>query len=146
MKRLGFTLLELIASMLVLSVLTTVCLKFFAAGASQQKEQYACLAATEEAANVMEYLAATGWDDLPQQSGEKLTLSPQAKKLLPQGRIEVNVSGTLRVPPSNGTPPASGYPVPDTLARRVVTTVFWRPMPNEPERKARVVAWRYKQP
>jgi prepilin-type N-terminal cleavage/methylation domain-containing protein len=141
MKRTGFTLLELLAAMLVLSVLTSVCLRFFAVGTSQQKEQYACLAATEEAANVMERLAATGWDDLPQQSGEKFSLSPQAQKLLPQGRIEVNVSGTLRVPLEGGT-----RSVPDTLARRLVATVLWRPVPNEPERKARVVAWRSKQP
>jgi type II secretory pathway pseudopilin PulG len=130
MNRRGFTLLEIFTAMLLLSALTALCLEFFAAGNGQRKEQYAQLVATQGAANVMERLAAVAWDDLPKQSGAKFSPSPQASKLLPEPRVEVQVGDLTGVPP----------------ARRVAATVFWRAQPGEPERKARVVAWRYKQP
>ena len=130
MKRRGFTILEVTVAIVLLSALTALCLEFFAGVTGQQKEQNAELAATQEAANVMERLAAVAWDDLSKQPGGKFELSPQARKMLPEGRVEVNVSGTRSVP--------------DTLARRVAVAVYWRPLPGGPERKARVFAWRYK--
>ena len=109
MKRRGFTLVEILVALLLLGTLTTVCLQFFVGVNGQWREQVAPLAAAEEAANVMERLAAVAWDDLSTQSGDKYSLSTQARKQLPEGRVEVKVSGTLRVPPVNGT-----RSVPDT--------------------------------
>jgi prepilin-type N-terminal cleavage/methylation domain-containing protein len=139
MKRRGFTIFEVTVAIVLLSALTALCLEFFAGVTGQQKDQNAELAATQEAANVMERLAAVAWDDLSKQPGGRFELSPQARKMLPDGRVEVNVSGTLRVPLEGGT-----RSVPDTIARRVAVAVCWRPLPGGPERKARVVAWRYK--
>ena len=128
MKHRGFTLIEVFMALILLGALTALCLEFFAGVTGQQKEQNAELAATQEAANVMERLAAVAWDDLPKQTGEKLPLSPQARKMLPEPRIEVKVDE------ATGSPPA----------RRIAVAVCWRPLPGGPERKARVVAWRYK--
>ena len=77
---------------------------------------------------MMERLAAVAWDDLPKQTGGKFELSPQARKMLPVGRVDVKVAE------ATGTP----------QARRIAVVVCWRPLPGGPERKARVVAWRYK--
>ena len=139
MKRLGFTLWEVSVALLLLGVLTTLCLGFYSAVNGQGRDQYAQLAAAEEAANVMERLAAVAWDDLPKQNGEKYELSPQARRALPEPRVEFNVSGTLRVPTNSGT-----RSVPDTLARRLAVTIFWRPQADGSEHKTRLVTWRYK--
>jgi prepilin-type N-terminal cleavage/methylation domain-containing protein len=130
MKRRGFTLIEIAVAMVVLAVLTTLCLNFFAAVNGRQKEQRAELAATQEAASAMERLAATAWDDLAKKNSEQFALSPQARKALPEGRMDVKIGEAV------GTPPA----------RRIGVTVFWRPQLGEPERKAQLIAWRYKLP
>jgi prepilin-type N-terminal cleavage/methylation domain-containing protein len=128
MKHRGFTLFEVSVAIILLGVLTALCLQFFSGVTGQQKDQNAELTATEEAANLMERLAAVAWDDLSKQTGEKFQLSPQALKMLPEPRVEVKVDE------ATGTPPA----------RRIAVAVAWRPLPGGPERKARVVAWRYK--
>src|SRR5438128_2005718 len=102
----------------MLGTLTALCLEFFSAVTGQRKEQNAELAATQEAANVMERLAAVAWDDLPKQTGENFQLSPQAKKMLPEGRVEVRVDEAKEGP----------------AARRVMVAVCWRPLPGGPER------------
>ena len=100
MKRRAFTLIEVFMAIMLLGALTALCLKFFAGVTGQQKEQNAELAATQEAANVMERLAAVAWDDLPKQTGGKFELSPQTRKMLPEPRVDVKVDE------ATGTPPA----------------------------------------
>ena len=130
MKRPGFTLMETCVALLLLSVLTTLCLQFFAAASDQRRQVYAQLAATQEAANLLERAEAMNWDELTTTSAAKLQLSAQARQTLPEGRVEMLVDGP------SGTP----------LARRVAACVRWRPQPGEPEREVRLVAWRYKNP
>ena len=77
MNRRGYSIFETLIAIMLLGTLTAICLEFFAGVNGQRKEQYAVLAATEEAANVMERLAAVAWDDLPKQPGEKFPLSAQ---------------------------------------------------------------------
>ena len=93
MNRRGFTILEILVAMLLLGTLTAICLQFFAGVNGQRKEQYCrSLPPTEEAANVMERLAAVAWDDLPKQRGREVSpCPPQAERQLPEPRIEVEV-------------------------------------------------------
>ena len=130
MKRRGFTLLETTVALLVLAALTTLCLQFFAAASDQRRQVFAQLAATQEAANLLERAEALAWNDLTTENAAKLQLSPQARQTLPEGRVEMLVDGP------SGTPPA----------KRVAVAVRWRPLPGEPEREVRLVAWRYKEP
>ena len=130
MKRRGFTLFEVFVALMLLGTLTALCLEFFAGVTGQQKDQNAALAATQEAANVMERLAAVPWDDLLEQKNMKFKLSSQAQKMLPEGRVDVGVEDSSESPP----------------ARRITVAVYWRPLPGQGERNSRVVAWRYKQP
>jgi type II secretory pathway pseudopilin PulG len=130
MKRNGFTIFEAIVSLVVLAALTTLCLQFFAAAGDQRRQVFAQLAATQEAANLLERAQALEWNDLTTENAAKFQLSDQARQTLPEGRVEMLVDGP------SGTPPA----------RRVAVAVRWRPLPGEPERQVRFVAWRYKEP
>jgi prepilin-type N-terminal cleavage/methylation domain-containing protein len=130
MKHRGFTLLETSVALLVLTALTTLCLRFFAAESGQRRQVFAHLAATQEAANVLERVEALNWNELTTASAAKLQLSAQARQTLPAGRVETLVDGP------SGTPPA----------KRVAVAVRWRSQPGEPEREVRLVAWRYKEP
>ena len=130
MKRRGFTLLEASVALLALAALTTICLQFFAAASDQRRQVFAQLTATQEAANLLERVAALQWSELTTASAAKLQLSAQARQTLPEGRVEVLVDEP------SGTPPA----------KRVAASVRWRPQPGEPEREVRLVAWRYKNP
>jgi hypothetical protein len=115
---------------MVLSALATLCLQFFAAANDQRRQVFANLAATQEAANLLERAEALQWNELTNQNAAKLQLSAQARQALPEGRAEVRVEGLA------GTPPA----------KRVAASVRWRPQLGEPEREVRLVAWRYKKP
>ncbi len=130
MKRRGFTLLEVSVALLALAALATLCLQFFAAASDQRRQVFAHLAATQEAANLLERVEALEWNDLTPQNAAKLQISAQARQVLPEGRAEMLVDDP------SGTPPA----------RRVAVVVHWRPQLGEPEREVRLVAWRYKSP
>ncbi len=130
MKRFGFTIWEVLIACLVLTALTTICLQFFAAANDQWRLVFEQVAATQEAANLMERVRAAAWDNLNSQTAATLNLSPQAKKTLPEGRMEVKIDAP------SGTP----------SARRVTVVVHWRPQPGTPEHEVRLTAWRYKNP
>ena len=117
-------------ALLVLGVLTTLCLQFFAAVSDQRRQVFAQLTATQEAANLLERVEALGWNELTTASAAKLQLSAQARQTLPEGRARCSSTSLT------GTPPA----------KRVAASVRWRPQPGEPEREVRLVAWRYKNP
>jgi hypothetical protein len=122
--------METCVALLLLSVLTTLCLQFFAAASDQRRQVYAQLAATQEAANLLERIEALEWNELTTASAAKLQLSAQARQTLPDARVEMLIDGPT------GTPPA----------RRVTASVRWRPQLGEPEREVRLVVWRYKKP
>ncbi len=130
MKRRGFTLWETLAALLVLSALTVLCLQFFAAAGDQRRQVFTQLTATQEAANLLERTEALGWNELTTANADKLQLSAQAQRILPEGRVK------MLVDEPSGTPPS----------KRVAASVRWRPLPGEPEREVRFVAWRYKNP
>ena len=117
-------------ALLVLSALTTICLRFFAAENDQRRQVFAHLAATQEAANLLERIEALEWKELTPQNAATFQLSAQARQALPEGRVEMLVDGP------SGTPPA----------RQVAVAVHWRPQAGGPEREVRLVAWRYKNP
>jgi type II secretory pathway pseudopilin PulG len=130
MKRRGFTLWEALVAMFMLAGLTTLCLQFFAAETDQHQRLFAHLAATQEAANLLERTEALAWNDLTNNAVAKLQLSAQAKQSLPDGRFDVLIDEP------SGTP----------ISKRIAVSVHWRPRRGEPEREVRLVAWRYKIP
>lgn len=130
MKRRGFTLWETSVALLVLTALTAICLQFFAAANDQRTQVFARLTATQEAANLLERARALDWNDLTPRSTAKFQLSPQARRVLSEGRVEVLVDQAAGALP----------------AKRVAASVWWRPQPGVPEQEVRLLAWRYKTP
>jgi hypothetical protein len=112
----------------MLAGLTTLCLQLAAVAADQRRQVFAQLAATQEAANLLERAQSLDWNDLA--SAAKLQLSTEARETLPESRAEVIVNEPSDQPPG----------------RRLTVAVYWRPQPGEPEHQVRLVAWRYKQP
>ena len=110
MKRHGFTLLETSVALMMLAALTTLCLQFFAAANDQRRQVFAHLAATQEAANLLERVEALGWNELTTADAAKLQLSAQARQALPEGRVE------MLVDEPSGTPPAKRVAVSRALA------------------------------
>jgi prepilin-type N-terminal cleavage/methylation domain-containing protein len=130
MKRRGFTLWESLVALFVLSVLTTICLQFFAAETEQRQQLFAHLAATQEAANLLERTETLDWNGLTSSNTAKVTLSAEAQKAMPEPRAEILVN----------------EPTGSPLAKRVTVAVHWRPKRGGAERAVRLVAWRYKKP
>jgi len=130
MKSRGFTLWETAVAIVMLTVMTAICLQFFAAQHEQQRELFGQLAATHEAANLLDRIDALEWKDLTPDSAARLQLSAEAQGVLFEPRVET------RVDEPSGTPPA----------RRVAVAVRWRPQRGGPERTVQLVAWRYKNP
>ena len=130
MKRRAFTIWEMMLACMVLATLTTICMAFFGAAKVQRRQIFEQFTANQEAESLMERAQALTWDGMTKQAAAGLHLSPQAQKTLPEGRVEVNIEDVSGAPP----------------ARRVAVIVHWRPLSGEPEREARLVAWRYKGP
>jgi type II secretory pathway pseudopilin PulG len=129
-RRRGFTLLEAAVSILMLSVLTAVSLRFFAAATDQRREVFQELTATQEAANLLEQIEGLEWNDLTTEAAAKFQLSAQAIRNLPDAQARVSIGDTSGVPP----------------ARKLTVSVHWRSQVGEPLREVRLVAWRYKRP
>lgn len=124
----GVTVMELLVAMGILLVLMGMCLKYFAATASQRRAAQWRQIALREAANQMERLAGQGWDDLVSERAAKLSLSDEARQVLPQATLAIQI-----------TQPAGE---PDT--KQLAVTVRWRPRPESPGAQVRLVAWRFR--
>ena len=126
--RRAFTVLELLVAMAILVVLMATCLKWFTATASQRRAAQWRQTALREAANQMERLAAQSWEELSSERAAKLVLSEEARQVLPEAALAIQV-----------TRPADQ---PD--AKQLAVTVRWRPRPETPEAQVRLVAWRFR--
>jgi type II secretory pathway pseudopilin PulG len=130
MSRRGTTLVELVASGVLLGALLTVCLSLVQASVSQRRATQERLVALQEAQNVLEDLYGRGWDELGPNAARGLELSEQAKRVLPDGRVEAQIDG-----------PQEGQK--DLAAKRITVSVRWQPGPVRPELSVRLVAWKY---
>ncbi len=81
--------------------------------------------ATQEAANLMERLAARPFDELTPESAKRLALSDHAKASLRDGSIDVVIAAIAG----------------DVPARRITIEVRWRDRSGEPVAPVRLVAW-----
>jgi hypothetical protein len=128
MNRRGFTVWEILAASVLLGALTTFCLQFIHAAASQRQASQARLAALQEASNTLEQLYALGWDELTPEAARRAETSRHLAKIIPGGELEVVIDGP------SGTPPA----------KRIAVLVRWRIDNQRPAEPVRLVAWRYR--
>jgi type II secretory pathway pseudopilin PulG len=130
-RRRGLSILELTVAMIILGTLMGLCLKWVAATGGQQREAQWRALAVREAANTMERLAAQSWEDLSADRAAKLALSEEARQSLPEGDLAVQVT------------PAAGA-AGDPESKEIAVTVRWRPRPETPEARVRLVAWKFR--
>jgi type II secretory pathway pseudopilin PulG len=130
MSRRGTTLVELVASCVLLGALLTVCLQLVQGSVSERRATHERLVALQEAQNVLEDLYGRGWDELGPDAARGVQLSEQAKRVLPDGRAEAQIDGPQEAQK-------------DLAAKRIAVSVRWRPGPARPELSVRLVAWKY---
>jgi prepilin-type N-terminal cleavage/methylation domain-containing protein len=127
-SRHGFTVLEVLAAMVLLAGLTTVCLQFFHGLADGQRENYQRLTAIQEAENLLERLTALPWDEMTPQAGAEMKLSAQGSQALPDGQVEAHVDDPTGDPP----------------AKRISVVVRWQNREGNTCPPVRLVTWKYK--
>lgn len=128
MSRRGMTVLELFFAGALLVVLMTVCLQMFSAAATQRRATQQRQTAIREAANLMERLSSTAWDELVPEAVGDVQLSEQARQALPGGEVEIQLSSPADQPD----------------AKRIVVWLRWQDRTGQPIRPVRLVAWRYR--
>lgn len=128
MKRRGFTLMETLVAGVILAATLTVCLQMLVTFAARNRAIRIRQTAIQEAANAMERLAASSWDDLTPGRVKNMRLGEEARQVLPGGKLEIDIT------------PASEGPE----AKRITAIVSWT-SPHDPStRSVRLLAWKYR--
>jgi hypothetical protein len=127
MTRRGFLLIELLAAGVLLLTLTALCVKYFAVTATQRRTLDQRQTALNEAANIMELLAARPWSDLTAETLAKISLSPESKLFLSDGELKIDIA-------DEDTKPA---------AKRITVAIRWQDANGNWNQPVRLVAWRY---
>lgn len=120
--------MEIAAAGIVLAAMLTVCLQFLRATTGQRRGLQARRTAIQEAANVLERLCARPWDELTPEAAGQVQRSEEARRALPDGELQVEVTPTDREPD----------------AKRIAVVVRWPGGPEQPDRSVRLVAWKYR--
>ena len=84
--------------------------------------------AVQEAANVMERLAAQPWERLTSEQAAAVELSATARQVLPDAQLEVNVVNEPEQP----------------TAKRLLVAVQWQRRPGQPVARVALVSWVYR--
>jgi len=128
MTRRGMTMLELLLAGVLLGVLMTVCLQMLSAAAAQRRAADDRQTAVREAANLMERLSTVSFDALTPEGVGQVQLSDVARRALPGGELEVQLSSPPEQPG----------------AKRIVVLLRWQDRTGRFVRPVRLVAWRYR--
>jgi len=128
MTRRGMTVLELLVAGAALATLMAVCLQMLSAAAAQRRAAEDRQTAIREAANLMERLGTVPFDRLTPGGVGAVRLSGEARRGLPGGELEIQLS----------SPPGQ----PD--AKRIVVLLRWQDRTGRFLRPVRLVAWRYR--
>ncbi len=128
MTRRGTTLLELIVAVALLAAMTAAAMQMLRVTAAQRRATSARQAAVLEAANLMERLAARSWDELTEEGVQDVELSPEARRRLPAGELEIDITSPTDQPD----------------ARRIALRLRWQGDSGQLLRPVRLLAWRYR--
>jgi prepilin-type N-terminal cleavage/methylation domain-containing protein len=91
-RRTGFTLLELVTTLVLIGVLMAIVVPLLAwTGAIRVSTDHRELA-IQESANLLEQLTTRKWESITQTSADELELSPQAKSSLPGATLQIEVA------------------------------------------------------
>ena len=126
-SRRGYLLLEMLAATALVMVLVTIGMQMLTASAHQRLAMRHRQAAMEEAANLLERIAALRWPQLTTTEIARQRLSDEARQTLPGGALSIELT-------AEAGPPAG---------KRVLVTVTWREAPAAEPLAVRLAAWRY---
>lgn len=127
-NRRGFTLLEVSVSGAMLVVLMVVTVQVLGWVAVERRAADRRQVAALEAANVMERLASQPWEDLTAERTAEMKLSTQARDVLPEGELKLEIQNE------------SGQPE----ARRILIEVHWKGQASQPVAPVRLTSWIYR--
>jgi hypothetical protein len=123
----GYLLLEMLAAAALVTTLVVVSTQMLEASAAQRLAMRHRQVAMEEAANLLERIAARPWSQLTPAAVAHEPLSDDARQALPGGTLSIELR-------PEGGPPA---------ARQVLVTVAWREAAGREPLAVRLAAWRY---
>lgn len=124
----GFTLLEIFVASLLLAALLMISLSMIAATTAHRQSVVRQQVAMVEASNAMERLWVLPWDELTAERAATLALSPEAKRSLADGVLQIAVA----------------EPEGDLPGKRVTVRIAWTPRSGLPTEQVRLVAWRFR--
>lgn len=97
-RRTGFTLIELIGTMVLLGAAMALTLPLLRTVNLQRRAADRRLIAVQESANLMERFSAREWNDVTQAAADGLALSNDGKRTLPDSVLKVTVESTASEP------------------------------------------------
>ena len=124
----GFTLLELSVAAVVLMLVMAITVQVLGWAAAERRAAERRRWAAQEAANVMERLTSRPWDSLTAEAAAAVELSPQARAVLPEGELAIEVT-------SQPGPPR---------AKRLIVAVRWQRPAGQPAASVRLTSWIYR--
>jgi Tfp pilus assembly protein PilV len=130
MSRRGTSILEAMVAGVLLAAAVGVCAHFVGVTAAHRRTTQQRMIAMQEAANIMERLSAQPWRQLTAGEASDVRISPQAMQSLPQGKLEVEISGPA------GTPEA----------KRIRVSIRWQNRTGQFLQPVQLIAWRYRSP
>jgi prepilin-type N-terminal cleavage/methylation domain-containing protein len=124
----GFTMIEVMAAMMLLAVVVGLSVTLLRAAAYQRAEIRQRHVAVQETASVIERLTALGWAELTPERARRVQLSDWARQSLPGARLDVQV-----VPATN-----------EPQSKCIRAALTWRDRTGALVRPVRLVTWRYR--
>lgn len=124
-RRRGFAMVELTISTLLIAAALAIVVQTVGWLAAQRRGAERRQRATQEAANLMERLAARPWDELTPELARSLTLSPATAATLRDGALDVAIA------PGRGEP----------ASKSVAITIRWGDRSGTSAAPVRLVAW-----
>lgn len=127
-RRRGFTLLEVSVAAAVLVMLMAVTVQMLGWAAGERRAAERRQWALQEATNVLERLTAQSWASLTAEAVASVELSPQARAVLPDAELKIEVT-------SRPGPPS---------AKQLVVDVRWQRPAGQSVASVRLSSWVYR--
>jgi hypothetical protein len=127
-RRRGFSLLEVGAAGILLLAMLTVCLQFLRASAVQRRGIHERRLAIQEADNAMERICALPWAQLTPEGIGRLGLDEGVRRVLPDSKLEIDVSG----------------PEEEPEGKRIRLVIRLPGVEGQPDRSVGLAAWKYR--
>ena len=130
-----------IALVLTGAILVSV-VQFLAFSAQQSRTRHQRLAATREAANLMEQLMARSWDQLTPASVSGIELSAGCQETLPDAQLEISIADQADAPASPVTATVNDTRIGGGVKQLHITSA-WHQASGNREAPVHLVAWKY---